>query len=588
MHLQTFLPGKDAPLEETIKIATELLDRVGFSTEPTGWINPAPGCWSVHIRSKECRHFYTNGKGTSQQAALASGLGEFIERLSTNFFFSDFFLEDHNTAKNHFLFYPDEKWFSSEKGDHIPRHSQDGAELLNSHLLNFYDPEKELQFNNLCDHNSDDKERGICSLPFTHINSQKTVYFPVNILDNLYVSNGMAAGNSKDECHSQALSEIVERYVKNQVISKGISLPGVPNSVLKKYPRIWAILTEFKKHDIAIQVKDCSLGGKFPVICVLLAHRPTGGSFAAFGANFRFETAIERTLTELLQGRQIKQLSSFHPPVHETAFAADSLNLESHFINSDGLLSWDMFKTVPDYLFTPWNFSGTSQRECHLLRELINNCGYQIYTADYNHCGMPACRIIVPGMSEIYPVDDLIWNNKNSGSSIRSQLLRLPQMNRVELEYFLDILEELNRGEQHLISDLTGVLFDTDSAWHTLSVGELKALILLALGHGDDALVWCSWCHDHGNLPQHRRKLFRLLVTLLNFNKPGINFSDYREGLGLYYGEEDISEAQAVISGNIKFPGLMFADSWLEISREHDNLVKLYRELDEVKRKTTT
>lgn len=587
MKPQTFLPGKDAPLEMTISLATDILARSGFSIESAGWFNPAPGCWSVHVHSKDCKHLYTNGKGTSQQAALASGLVEFIERLSTNFFFSDFFLEDYDAIKSPFLFYPDEKWFSSGGGDHVPHHSSDGTRLLSRSLLNLYDPDKELLFNNLRDHNSETSARGICSLPFTHTNSKKTVYFPVNILDNLYVSNGMAAGNSKTECHSQALSEIVERYVKNQVISKGISLPDIPDAVLKKIPRIWAILTEFKKHEIAIQVKDCSLGGKFPVICVLLAHRPTGGAYASFGASLRFETAIERTLTELLQGRKIEDLSCFNSPVHETALAADSFNLESHFINSDGLLSWDMFKNPSDYPLSTWNFSGTSQKECQLLQKLIAKCGYHIYTADYNHCGMPACRIIVPGMSEIYPVDDLIWNNKNSGSSIRSQLLRLPQMNKIELEDFLNILEELNRGEQHLISDLIGVLFDTDSAWHSLSVGELKALIFLALGQDEDAMVWCSWCHEYGNLVQHRKKFFRLLVTLLNFNKPGINFSSYREGLGLYYGEEEISEAQAVISGNIKFPGLTFADSWLDVSREHDNLVKLYRRLDEVKKKRT-
>ncbi len=586
MAPQTLSPGKDAPLEVTIERATGLLDHIGFSTEAVSWINPTPDCWSVHIRSKKCEHLYTNGKGTSQQAALASGLGEYIERLSTNFFFSDFFLEENPALKNHFLFYPDEKWFPADNGEYIPYHSPGKNNLLSDLLLNFYDPEQELRFDHLCDHNSSTRDRGICCLPFLPINTKAPIYFPVSILNNLYVSNGMAAGNSKTECYSQALSEIVERYVKNRVIARGVSLPNVPTSVLKKYPKIHSILSEFKKHDIAVQVKDCSLGGKFPVICALLAHRPTGGAYAAFGASFRFETAVERTLTELLQGRKFEQLGTFNSPVHDIAFAADSFNLESHFIDSDGLLSWDMFKDKPDYPFSPWDFSGTSEKECELLQDLIIRSGYQIYTADYNYCGMPACRIIVPGMSEIYPVDDLIWNNKNRGSIIRRQLLHLPRMDSVELQNFLHRLEELNMSDQYLISELIGVLFDVDSVWYALSIGELKALIFLTLQQHKDAREWCNWCHQHGNLPQSRQKLFRLLDTLLNFKVTGEKFSSYRKGLLLYFGEEEIYEAKAIIGGKITFPGLTFATSWQELSPSHNNLLKLYRQLDEPKQRS--
>lgn len=586
MVSQTLSPGKDAPLEVTIELATGLLDHIGFSTEAVSWMNPAPDCWSVHIRSKKCEHLYTNGKGTSQQAALASGLGEYIERLSTNFLFSDFFLEGNPAHKKNFLFYPNEKWFPVENGDSIPLQSPGGNKLLSDHLLRFYDSEQKLQFDHLLDHNSGDSNRGICCLPFIPVNTGTPIYFPVSILNNLYVSNGMAAGNSKTECYSQALSEIVERYVKNRVIASGASLPDVPISILKKYPKIHSILSEFKKHDIAVQVKDCSLGGKFPVICALLSHRATGGAYAAFGANFRFETAIERTLTELLQGRKFDQLGAFHSPVHEISFAADSFNLESHFIDSDGLLSWDMFKDKPDYPFSPWDFSGTSEKECELLQDLIIRSGYQIYTADYNYCGMPACRIIVPGMSEIYPVDDLIWNNKNRGSIIRRQLLHLPHMDGVELQNFLGRLEELNMSDQYLISDLIGVLFDVDSVWYALSVGELKALIFLTLQQHEDAREWCNWCHQHGNLSENRQKLFRLLNTLLSFKVKGENFSSYRKGLRLYFGEEEIYAAKAIIAGKVTFPGLTFAASWQELSPSHCSLLKLYRQLDETKQRS--
>jgi ribosomal protein S12 methylthiotransferase accessory factor YcaO len=65
-------------------------------------------------------------------------------------------------------------------------------------------------------------------------------YIPVNIIGNLYVSNGMSAGNTQAEARTQALSEIFERHIKGRIISEGICLPDVPESVIARYPRIEA------------------------------------------------------------------------------------------------------------------------------------------------------------------------------------------------------------------------------------------------------------------------------------------------------------------------------------------------------------
>ncbi|VEB61502.1 UPF0142 protein [Salmonella enterica subsp. enterica] len=49
----------------------------------------------MHIRDKECALCFTNGKGATKKAALASALGEYFERLSTNYFFADFWLGEN-------------------------------------------------------------------------------------------------------------------------------------------------------------------------------------------------------------------------------------------------------------------------------------------------------------------------------------------------------------------------------------------------------------------------------------------------------------------------------------------------------------
>ena len=579
---KTLLPGKDLALEDTIDNATSLLVEMDIPTETVSWLNPAPNCWSVHIQSTACPYLYTNGKGTSRLASLASGLGEFFERLATNLFFADYFLGEKRDTKP-FHFYPDEIWFTPGKDDSMPIRNRHGVELLNKQLRTFYNPDGELTATHLGDNNIDSLDGTICALPFQSLTNGRTTYFPVSLLNNLYVSNGMAAGNSPAECSSQALSEIIERYVKNMVIAQGFCLPDVPQARLDKYPKLCAILDTLAGEKLAVRVKDASLGGKFPVISALVADPDSGGVFAAFGANCRFETAVERTLTELLQGRNLEQFRKFQPPCHDLEQVADPFNLESHFVDSDGLLSWNMFQDKADFDFSPWDFNGSTEQELHQLQHLITSSGFNMYRAEYLHCGMYSCRILVPGMSEIYPVDDLIWNNKSSGAELRSYLLKLATMNQKELTRLFNLLETLDLSDEQLISHTTGILFDEQSLWATLRIGELKAMILLALGRKEEALGWCRWCIDYGALPARRMRLYRLLQSLLNFQKNGQNMDNFSGSLRLFYQEHELQEAAAIVDGKIKFSDLNFAATWSEISLEHKNLLKIYSKIHDLK-----
>ncbi len=582
MATRTHLPGKDAALEETVEKASSLLKSMNLEIETVSWLNPAPNCWSVHIQAASCPHLYTNGKGTSRLACLASGLGEFIERLSTNFFFAEYFLDDGNPIRD-FHFYPGEVWFAPADDDSIPCHSKDGTELLNKHLHTLYNPAGELRFEHLCDNNTNTDEHGISALPFQSFGSGQTTYFPVSLLNNLYVSNGMAAGNSPAECCSQALSEIIERYVKNIIITEGISLPDVPSSILNKSPVLCAILHKLNAHKLSVRVKDASLGGKYPVICALLTDMDSGGVYAAFGSNCRFETAIERTLTELLQGRRLDQLKDFQPPCLDMELVADPFNLESHFVDSDGLLSWKMFKDKADFAFSPWDFSGSTELEFQQLQRLITGDGFEIFRAEYLHSGMYCCHILVPGMSEIYPIDDLIWNNRRTGTILRSQLLKLPSMNLKDYGDFFELLESLGLNDQQLISQTIGVIFEEDSAWASLRIGEMKTLTLLAMNKRQEALDGCSWCLDYGALPKKRSRMYRLLHTLLGFQVAEESIADYLGNLRLFYHREELNLTEAVLNRTINFPGLNFGSSWAEISSEHKNILKIYEQVNSFK-----
>lgn len=582
MNTKTHIPGKDAALEDTLEKARGLLSEHGFPVELVSGRHPVQNCWSVHLRSSECPQLYTNGKGSSELASEVSAMLEFFERLSTNLFFFDYFLGS-DAAEQEFLFHPNEKWFPIDAPSTVPTHHPDGTELLNKTLHSFYNADDELVPAQLLDNNVDGLNRGIVALPFERLDSAETVYFPVSILTNLYVSNGMAAGNTSSECRAQALAEILERYVKSNVIAMGICLPTIPPEVIGRYPRIQKDIEELRGHGFPVLVKDASMGGQFPVICVLLMNQENGGCYAAFGANCRFEVALERTVTELLQGRSLDQLDIFKQPSHDLESVADELNLESHFVDSDGLLSWKMFGDQPDFEYSDWNFEGSSAEEYDHLKAIITQSGHKAYCAEYGHCGIYTCRIIVPGMSDIYLPDDLIWSNKNAGASLRPQLLNMNQMSIDELTHFANTLGELGLNDLQPLSDVIGVLFEEGTVWHTLRIGELKAMLALATGNLEEAETWCGWVLLFNFLTPARENLYRALHELICLKLSGENPSLYTTSLDLFFEDEILCAAKAIVAGTQTFHGLTFAEQWEKISPAHQKFIGIYRRLHSLK-----
>lgn len=207
----TCIAGKDLPLEETIANMSAILAGLGMKIEIASWRNIVPNVWSLHIRDAQSPMCFTNGKGSTKESALASALGEFIERLNCNFFYNDQFWGE-DIANAEFVHYPDEKWFQPGPNGELP------AEVLDEHTREIYDPEDELLGTHLYDTNSGNKARGICSLPFVRQSDGETVYFPSNLIENLYLSNGMSAGNTLAEAQVQCLSEIFERAVKREIL----------------------------------------------------------------------------------------------------------------------------------------------------------------------------------------------------------------------------------------------------------------------------------------------------------------------------------------------------------------------------------
>ncbi len=573
----TFIQGKDLPLEETIANMSAILANLGMKIEIASWRNIVPNVWSLHIRDAQSPMCFTNGKGATKESALASALGEFIERLNCNFFYNDQFWGE-DIANAEFVHYPDEKWFKPGPNGELPK------EILDEYCLEIYNPDDELLGTHLYDTNSGNVERGICSLPFVRQSDSEVVYFPSNLIENLYLSNGMSAGNTLAEAQVQCLSEIFERAVKREILEGEIALPDVPEDVLAKYPSIVAGIKGLEEQGFPVLVKDASLGGQFPVMCVTLMNPRTGGVFASFGAHPSFEVALERSLTELLQGRSFEGLNDLPQPTFQSNAVTEPNNFVEHFIDSSGLVSWRFFSSKSDYDFVEWDFSGEGEEsnaeEAATLFGILEEMGKEVYMAVYEHLGATACRILVPDYSEIYLVEDLIWDNTNKALSFREDILNLHRLDDEQLEALVERLEECELDDYTEITTLIGIEFDDNTVWGQLTILELKLLIYVALQQFEEAKELVETYLQYNTNTVERGLFYQCMNVVLEVMLDDeLELEDYLTNFRRMFGDTRMDAVLGSVDGSVRFYGLTPTSMKLEGLDRHLRLIESYKKL---------
>jgi len=574
---QTYIPGKDLPLEQTIANMSAKLASWGIKIEIASWRNIVPNVWSLHIRDAHSPMCFTNGKGATKESALASALGEYIERLSNNHFYAGSYWGEE-IANAAFVHYPNERWFKAGHRDAIPK------DILDDYTLEIYDPEGELRGAHLVDTNSGNAARGIVALPYTRHSDGETVWFPVSLIENLYASNGMSAGNTLVEAQVQCLSEIFERAVKREILEGEMALPDVPQDVLAKYPGIVAGIKGLEEQGFPVLVKDASLGGRYPVMCVTLMNPKTGGVFASFGAHPSLEVALERSLTELLQGRSFEGLNDLPQPTFASEAVTEPYNFVEHFIDSSGVVSWRFFSAKADYDFVEWDFSGNGANsnadEAATLFGILGEMGKEVYTAVYDELGATACRILVPGYSEVYPVEDLVWDNTNKALLFREDILNLHRLDDDGLADLLERLETNELDEYGDIASLIGIEFDENTDWGQLTVLELRLLINLALKQFDQAHELVGAFLQYNDNTAERRLFYQALNVVLEVVLDDeLELDDYVHNFRRMYGDARMDAALGSVDGNVRFFGLTLTGMGLEGLDRHHRLLDSYRKL---------
>ncbi len=206
--------------------------------------------------------------------------------------------------------------------------------------------------------------------------------------------------------------------------------------------------------------------------------------------------------------------------------------------------------------------------------------GQRVYIADYEDLGANACRILVPGYSEIYPVEDLVWDNTNKALVFRQDILNIHSLGDRALLCLLENLEKSELDEYTSIPELIGVAFDENSPWGKCTISELKGLICLALGKHEEAKEWVGMFLQYNDNVPARRRFYQVLDTVLDITlREDLELQNYIPNLTRMYGEEILGNATSSVSGKIRFFGLTPTNMKLDGIDKHLRLVESYEKL---------
>jgi ribosomal protein S12 methylthiotransferase accessory factor len=178
-------------------------------------------------------------------------------------------------------------------------------------------------------------------------------------------------------------------------------------------------------------------------------------------------------------------------------------------------------------------------------------------------------------MSEIYPLDDLEFENNSVGNTIRHAILNLPRLDDQECVDLLATLNELDLPEQRPVAALIGLAADAGSFWSELRVGELKTLLALACGDEEAIREGCEWVRHFEQIDGGRRRIYRCIETVVDLGGAGA----HRAALEHLYGSATVATAEAMLRQEQRFFGIAAPGADLVGCDLHQQLLAAYAKL---------
>ncbi len=514
---------KDNNPQATVEKIRSILKSLGVEVREAWNDSGVEHCYSLLLSAGNGSPT-ANGKGVTRDLARASAYGEFIERLQCGLFYCKFQSLSGINGMDVHSFAPDGKYMT------VDELIAEGQWM--DHLISAY-PEYRLTRERIAEHcyaYACSESDSILTVPYYSLFEDKYVYLPVGFAEQMYTTNGCCAGNSREESWVHALSEIMERHSSIEALTKGIAYPRIPESTLEKFPTVSKILKHIRESgEYDVEILDYSMGTGFPVVSTRLISRRTHGYRVNVAADPVLEIAVQRTLTELFQGKNMATITQRQEV--KILNRAEDFPVISNVINqletSNGIYTADYFANELTCGGEPaafQDFSGKTNRELlDYMLALYKKLGKQIYVRNLSFLGFPSYKFVVPGFSETRamrlqePIPEYamghdaaktLRNAKNASAEDLQWMLHYNNMVRTVMSQYL------------IFGRLAGIPMSGNANYLLTHV--TRAYACYQLGRYNDAISHLSNAVSNQNLDIADRNYFACINLYLQMKQTGI------------------------------------------------------------------
>ena len=475
---------KDRNPKETIDNISSVLKKYGLSFNVVDLHSVNDVSYSVTVELTELPGMTTNGKGISEEFALASALGEMMERLQCGVMIDESFYGGQFSRKN--------------------RRSQINYELIYKYLKNILPKSWRKDIAHLIDKFPQYGTEEV----YNKIDTDEACYLPHKLIHYICGSNGTCAGNTMEEAVCQGLSEIYERWALRNIYwpQEAYSFPNISLDTVGGYSKI--MIDVLQQKGFTVLVKDCTLGNKIPVLGLLVINSKKNKYAFSLGSDIEFDICLQRCITEMFQGKDCDFSFRYIMKNMWTKESCSSLwwndaeksheymrNLidKSGYVPISLFFETDVENRIPS-IFVNKRVSNIEAFQINL--NICKNNKWEIYIKDFSKTSIYSYRVYIPGISEAFYLPTENWikiiGEIEKAKIIWSKAASIDKGKRIELVELIDTIYKYERYKNNSISlnRLMGtILYKDEKSEHLFSFETFLFRMYFELGEYRKAIM---------------------------------------------------------------------------------------------------
>jgi ribosomal protein S12 methylthiotransferase accessory factor len=222
------------------------------------------------------------------------------------------------------------------------------------------------------------------------------------------------------------ICDVVQRYVAVKTLSdEDLELPEIPRQAVQHLASFEPVAA-LGLGPMQVVVKDCTLGGRLPVLALILLDKETGEYTVCHGAAATLQGAVARCVERwnVKQGEVLAREQDRPTAPYSVLLGEDDwLSSRSSGSISDHL-GLSIFRPRGESRHPSAFLEGPSKTrdELKFLVELLEKGGHRLLVRDLSFLGLPSTLVYIPGLSDLGTAADPMETARQRGAAQKTLL----------------------------------------------------------------------------------------------------------------------------------------------------------------------